>query len=567
MSGNEKAMDRLRACAEGLYGGQAQECMAALQAVMDRYRGQLPCGNGERPEWCEQDVFLIAYGDMVRGQDAPLRELGAFVRRHAPGLFSCVHLLPFYPYSSDDGFAVMDYRRVDPALGDWEDVAALGRQTRLMFDWVGNHVSARSRWFQGYLAGEAAYQDYFIDDGAQMDTSRVMRPRTTPLLTAFRRADGTERRLWTTFSADQIDLNYRAIPLLCDMVDVMLFYVSKGAGVLRLDAANYMWKQSGTSCSSLPKTHLLIRLLRAVLDMTAPGVALITETNVCSGENLSYLGDGSNEAQMVYQFALPPLTVHAFMMEDARALTDWAGTLAFSPGVSYFNFLASHDGVGLMPAAGLLAQEELDAMVRLTQERGGQVSFKSAQGKEIPYELNATFYSLLADPEDTQALNVERFLTAHAILLALRGVPALYFHSLLGSENDQAGYARTGAKRSLNRRKFDREELEALLAQKDGREGRIFERLRELLTLRRAQPAFSPAADMRVLRLNPQVLALMRQAPRQRILALANVSRRQTMVEDAALRGARILAASPGSACRGEQCMLPPGGFAWLLCE
>jgi sucrose phosphorylase len=305
----------------------------------------------------ERDALVIAYGDHVREPGvAPLRSLNRLLDRHAGGLISGVHVLPFFPSSSDDGFSVIDYRRVEPSLGSWDDISALGRDFQLMFDGVFNHASAESDWFRRFLREDPEYQDWFITVEGNPDLSKVVRPRTLPLLTSFETASGP-KKVWTTFSADQVDLNVKNPDVLLALFDVLLAYVKRGAGLIRLDAIAYLWKEIGTSCIHLPQTHRVVQLMRAVLDQVAPDVMLVTETNVPHRDNISYFGDGTDEAQLVYNFALPPLVLHSLVSGNAEALTRWAGTLKLATTkVTFLNFLASHDGIGVTPVRGILSR-------------------------------------------------------------------------------------------------------------------------------------------------------------------------------------------------------------------
>ena len=288
-----------------------------------------------------------------------------------------VHLLPFFPFSSDDGFSVTDFWKVDPRLGTWNDVALLGKNFRLMFDGVINHVSRESEWFQAFVRGEPPFTDYFICADPNADLSQVTRPRTSPLLTPVKTTRGT-KHVWTTFSADQIDLNYKNPEVLLKIIELLLFYAEQGAEVIRLDAIAYLWKEPGTTCIHLPQTHRVVKLFRSVFDQVAPGVILITETNVPHADNVSYFGNGTDEAQMVYNFALPPLVLHTFHTGNAQRLTNWAATLTTpSRSTTFFNFIASHDGIGVMPARGLLSESEIHELVRRTLAHGGKVSSKS----------------------------------------------------------------------------------------------------------------------------------------------------------------------------------------------
>ncbi len=470
----------------------------------------------------ERDALLIAYGDHVRqpGQP-PLVTLGTFARSHLRDLISGIHILPFYPYTSDDGFSVVDYRAVDPALGGWDDVRALGADFQLMFDLVLNHASVASAWFQGFLRDEEPYRNYFVTASPDDDLSQVVRPRTLPLLTPFQTAGG-QRYVWTTFSADQVDLNYANPDVLLEIIETLLFYVHQGAAFIRLDAIAYLWKTPGTSCIHLPQTHTVVQLMRDVLDATAPWVKLITETNVPHEENLSYFGDGTNEAQMVYQFALPPLLLHALHTGDARTLASWADGLRVpSDRVTFFNFTASHDGIGVRPASGLVPEADLQRVYDAVIARGGHISYKSnSDGSQSAYELNITYFDALAVPGEPLERSVDRFLASQAVMLALVGVPGIYLPSLFGAGNWEAGVAQTGRARTINREKYDLGVLEAAIRNPAARSGQVFQRYQQLLRVRRTQPAFDPANPQRVLDMHPAVFALQRSP----LLALHNLS-------------------------------------------
>ncbi|HSD83790.1 MAG TPA: sugar phosphorylase [Anaerolineae bacterium] len=476
----------------------------------------------------ERDAILITYGDQLREPDrAPLHTLAEFCTAHLRGVVSGIHLLPFYPYSSDDGFSVIDYRQVDPALGTWDDIAHLGQSFRLMFDGVINHLSAQSEWFRAFLRDDPRYRDYFIVVEGDPDLSQVVRPRALPLLTEFTTPSGA-KKVWTTFSADQIDLNYANPNVLLDISDVLLSYVAQGAELIRLDAIAYLWKEIGTPCLHLPQTHRVIQLLRAVLDEVAPHVLLITETNVPHRDNLSYFGDGRNEAQLVYNFALPPLTLHTFRTGNAATLTQWAADLATpSRETTFFNFLASHDGIGLNPVRGILHAAEIDALVQQATAHGGRVSYKhNRDGSRGPYELNINYFDALSDPagEEALSLQIDRFVAAHAIMLSLAGVPGIYFHSLFGSRGWPEGIALTGQKRTLNRQKFDRVEVERELLDPQARRHQVFARLKQLLHIRSASSAFHPQSAQQVPTLSDQVFAIERTSATEQVLCLHNVT-------------------------------------------
>ncbi|MGC9357792.1 MAG: alpha-amylase family glycosyl hydrolase, partial [Anaerolineae bacterium] len=396
---------------------QIQEHLAFLYGDLEakrlwpRLRSRLSAFSERRPDLLEvpppeerlteRDALLITYGDQVREScKPPLQTLAEVLEHHVEGVISGVHLLPFFPYSSDDGFSVIDYTTVNPTMGTWEEIARLDAHFRLMFDAVINHISRESDWFQGYLEGDPEYEGYFIEVEEGTDLSDVVRPRAKPLLTEVE-TDRGKRLVWTTFSDDQIDLNFSDPEVLLRIIDVLLFYVAHGAEIIRLDAIAYLWKKMDTSCIHLEETHRVVKLFRAVMDAVAPGVILITETNVPHEENISYFGDGTDEAQLVYQFPLPPLVFHAIATGDATKLTHWAADLEPpSRQTTFFNFVASHDGVGVRPVEGILTPEEVQNLVEITQGHGGYVSYKTnADGSESVYELNISYFDALSDPE------------------------------------------------------------------------------------------------------------------------------------------------------------------------
>lgn len=511
-----------------------------LYALLDRYKSLLP--QLEPPDiqpqrfrsrqikLSEKDILLITYGDQVKEPGKhPLGSLAGFCERYLTGLVNGLHLLPFYPSSSDDGFAVIDYQAVDPALGDWEDINRLGRQFRLMFDAVVNHVSTQNAWFQGFLRAEPALRDYFIVVEGSPDLSQVVRPRALPLLTRFETAAGP-RQVWTTFSADQVDLNYHNPDVLLVILELLLFYIARGAEFIRLDAIAYLWKEIGTTCIHLPQTHQIVQLMRAVLDAVAPAVMLITETNVPHADNVAYFGDGTNEAQLVYNFALPPLVLHTLQTGSARALSDWAESLAPLPGqATFLNFLASHDGIGLNPARGILSADEIDSLVERGLTHGGLVSEKKNQdGSRSPYELNINYFDALANPSGNEPLEtqVNRFLAAQAIMLSLSGVPGIYFHSLFGSRGWPQGVGQTGRPRTINRQKLALADLERELDQPGSLRQRVFHGYTRLLKARTESPAFNPFGDQQILDYGEAVFAVVRLSPRggEHALCLQNVS-------------------------------------------
>jgi glycosidase len=489
-----------------------------------------------RERFSEKDLMLVTYGDMVRARGrtglAALDELLSALRQ-GESPFSIVHVLPFFPYTSDRGFSVVDFHAVDPRLGSWEDVRRLGDSHRLMFDGVLNHASAASAPFQQMLRGDPGFADHAVtfrshEELSPEDRRVLRRPRTSDVLSRFDSIDGP-LWVWTTFSRDQIDLNYRNPRVLLGAVETLLFYVQKGADLVRLDAVTYLWKERGTPSASLEETHAIVKLFREVLDVAAPMVGLVTESNVPHAENVSYFGSGTDEAQLVYNFALPPLVLHAFYRGDAGWLTGWADALEYPPdGATFLNMLDTHDGVGLPGAEGILPPEEIAFLVETARRHGAFVSHRSGDGTDVPYEVNTTWYSALnlENVGEPRALQVQRFVASRSIALALRGVPAIYLHSLVGTRNHVALALETGVKRDVNRAPLDLEILQRNLADPQSKLHILAAAYRPLLRARVASRAFHPRGAQRVLRLSPGVFSLLRTSPAgdERVVCLTNVT-------------------------------------------
>ncbi len=521
--------NRFRKRFERLYGeAVAGRCLNRLRMMIGRY------GVGLNPQpvhekWNQSTRLLITYAHMVQKDgEPPLEPHKRFCDKHLQSALSHVHILPFCPYSSDDGFSVIDYREVNPDFGTWENIEAIGEKFDLMFDLVLNHCSRRSAWFKQFLNGISPGRDYFVTAEKGTDVSQVTRPRTHPLLTRVQTRVG-EDWVWTTFSADQVDVDFSNPDVLFEFLDILFLYISKGARIIRLDAIAYLWKKLGTNCIHLPETHEVVKLMRDVLEMVAPELLLLTETNVPHKENVSYFGDG-DEANVVYQFTLPPLLLYTLTNGDATKLTEWAGNLGETPeGCTYLNFTASHDGIGVRPLEGLVEDAEVRKLADLMRARGGHVSGKTnPDGTESPYEMNITYFDALCENgEDVTDLDIERFLCSQTIPLALAGIPAVYFHSLTGTRNYYEGVKHWGYPRAINRMKWKEHDLEILLADHSTVTYRVFHEYTRRLKVRAEHPAFHPDGDQAVLELGNQVFAVERTAPggTEMILAISNVTR------------------------------------------
>ncbi|EAD2405721.1 alpha-amylase [Listeria monocytogenes] len=492
----------------------------------------------------EKNVYLIAYGDSIFEKNKhPLQTLNEFLQEYAQDVITDVHLLPIFPSTSDDGFSVTDYKQIDEQLGDWDDVQKMSENFRVMLDFVANHMSKSSDWFKRFSDNEAPYNQFSIEKDSQFDYKNVTRPRTSPLFHKYENG----KELWTTFSEDQLDLNVRNIDCLVALTDVLLFYASKQATSIRLDAIGFLWKTSGTTCMHLPETHEIISLWRLLIDELYPNLQIITETNVPHEENISYFGDGENEANMVYQFPLPPLVLHTFTCHDTTKLSKWAKSISqVSDTATYFNFLASHDGIGMRPATGILSDEEINSLVQKAVQNGGQVSYKdNADGTQSVYELNINYGEALQnlDEDTTEELVTKKIIAAHSILLTLQGVPAIYYHSLLGSKNDLVGYEESGINRRINREKLEKNQLVHEL-KTDTYRKTIFTSLKKLVQIRRNHTAFSPFATQEILDLGPDVFAIKRESEGECIYGIINVTSHD-ISKKVAFSGTNLLANQP----------------------
>lgn len=527
-----------------LYGDVTEGVLPELERIIQVYYAHKSDEMIEReklfdPEerFTEEDIVLITYGDLVlSSNESPLVTLSKFCGTYLRRTINTLHILPFFPYSSDRGFSVIDFESVDSRLGSWGDIEDMESRYHLMFDGVVNHVSSQSRWFQEFQKGNPYYKDFFItydslDELSVEDRAKIFRPRTSNVLTRFDTLNGP-KWVWTTFSEDQVDLNYRNPNVLLRVIEVLLFYVRHGADLIRLDAVTYLWSESGTSCVHLPQTHATIKLLRDVLDEVAPTVSLITETNVPHRDNVSYFGNGWDEAHMVYNFALPPLVLHTFYNNNADALTNWASELDKpSKATFFFNFLDSHDGIGLMAVQEILSPEEIEIIVERTTDNGGLISYKTGpNGREVPYEANITWFSAL-NPEcnrEDDAFKVKRFVASRIIAVVLQGVPGIYLPSLIGTKNDIEAVSTTRSNRAINRPVIDYEAISASLKDPLSTISRINRELGRLLAIRTQKRAFHPNGDQHVLKISSALFTVLRISPEgdRRILCVVNVTPR-----------------------------------------
>ena len=488
-----------------------------------------------RNHWDQGDAILITYGNTIQSSgELPLVTLSRFLDKYLKRQFTAIHILPFFPFSSDDGFSVIDYSTVNPSLGDWENIESISKKYKLMSDLVINHISSRSRWFENYKNGVKPGKDYFIEGNPSDDFSKVVRPRNSPLLTEVRTKAGI-RHVWSTFSGDQIDLNFRNPNVLKEFVSIVRSYLNHGITIFRMDAVPFLWKQKGTSCTNLQPTHEIIKLFHTLIEYYFPSALIVCENNVPSNENLTYFGN-ANEAHVIYNFSLPPLLIYTLLTGRCSHLKNWMMSMPpAQSGTTYLNFIASHDGVGLRPLDGLISDDEVDKLVEKTKQSGGRVTYrKSREGSDKPYELNITLFDLLKSTFDSDEDNysIERFLCAHSIMFALEGIPAVYIQSIFGSHNDLERLEHTQRNRSINRHIWDEFELEKELSDRQSPHARIFAELKRLLSIRKKQSAFHPNATQYTLHISDDIFAFWRQSINrdQSIFCISNVTATEKLI-------------------------------------
>lgn len=483
--------------------------------------------------WDESDVALITYLDTFYNNDEKnIQTLEQVLNTYLQDNVSIIHLLPFFPYSSDDGFAVIDYLKIKKGLATWSDIKKLSLKYKIMADLVINHCSSQSEWFQQFLNNQLPGKNYFFDYKDKFDTSKIVRPRSHDLLQIFK-TKKSEKFVWCTFSRDQVDLNFKNKDVLIEFLKIIKFYLDQGISILRLDAVAFLWKKLGTNCINLNETHEVIKLFRLLLDASSQKTFLITETNLPNKENLDYFGNG-NEAQLIYNFSLPPLILYSMLYGNSTILRKWL--MSMPPpmeGTTYFNFIASHDGIGIRPAEGLISEKNIKAILRRMKEFGGEVSYRKVENKNKPYEINIALIDALKGTIDNlDNFQIERFICAHAIMLSLEGIPAIYVHSFFGTENDYSGMQSTKQKRSINRKRYDLKDLRNKMNKKTINSA-VLKQLNSLISIRKKQPAFHPNATQFTLNLGEKIFALWRQCQnrKQSIFVLCNITSQKQPVD------------------------------------
>ena len=482
----------------------------------------------EKPRWTQEDIFLISYADTIRNNsEPPLKSLKDFLDDHIEGINS-IHILPFMPSSSDYGFSVIDYYSIDPKNGSWKELRDISNSFNLMMDIVLNHSSIQSGWFKNYINGSGKGSDYFIEVGNWSGIPQVVRPRTSELFQKFETKNG-DKLVWCTFSRDQVDLNFKNPKVLIEFIKIFSFYIKKGIRIFRLDAVAYIWKEENTNCINRPETHSIVKILRLIIERMDNRAILITETNVPNTENLAYFGE-SNEAHWIYNFTLSPLILYTLLRGDCSILRKWAMTMPPAKnGNAYFNFLASHDGIGLRPIEGYINKTELTSLLNLMKSFGGEISYRTSQwGDKNPYEINISFSdSLRGTFEGVDNFMFDRFICAHTIMFSFEGVPAIYILSLLGTRNDYESIKKGKENRSINRFKWEKNKIYKLLSNSKSLNAKILSRIKQILKIRIKQPAFHPNSTQFTLNLGNKTFGLWRQdADRtQSIFCITNITK------------------------------------------
>ena len=486
---------------------------------------------GKKISISEKTSVLICYGDsLLNGnKEKTLKIFRKFYKKKLEKFFEVIHFLPFYPSSSDSGFSVKDHYRVDKKLGDWSDINRQSKKTNIMADIVINHASSKGLWFKNFLRNKSPGKEYFLTVSKKFNISKVIRPRENKLLKRI----GIFKKnnlLWRTFSEDQIDLNFKNPKVLLRFIKIIINLANNGVTIFRLDAIAYLWKRSGSKCINLKETHEIIRLIRIVCNSLKSKPIIITETNLPEKENLSYLGVNNNESHWIYNFSLPPLLVYSFLFEDSTYLNKWSKNLPTTKiGNNYLNFIASHDGIGMRPVEGYLNKDRLSKFFKRLKKNGGQLSYRKIQGssKKV-YEANITLFNAFqkTDYDKKGRYFLERYISAHAIMIGFEGIPAIYFNSIFGTSNDEHKYIISGNKRDLNRYKWNKNRLENLLKNKTSKESIYYQRIMNLMFIKKQNKAFHPNAKRENFNLGKKIFCFKRTSldKKQIIYNITNLS-------------------------------------------
>jgi len=513
---------------EFLYGKkEALSIYKEIEKIIFRYQKKLKKERFKRNYFSEKDVILIVYGDnIVKKKEPSLLTLKKFLK-NIKNYINIVHIIGLFLYSSDRGFSIIDFKKINPRLGKFTHLKKIKKDFSLLVDFVCNHISSKSEWFKKFAKGHKEYKNFFIafdKKPPQKEIECVYRPRTTSLL-VYRKLPIGKKWIWRTFCHDQIDLNYQNPKVLFKMVDVLLHYVENGAKFIRLDAIGYVWKKLGTSCFLTKESHIFVQLLRNILDTIAPGVSLIAEVNVNFKENINYLK--ANEAQLIYNFPLSSLLLFTFYQKNTRKILKFLDTINFtSKTKNIINILDCHDGISVVGAEDILKREEIEKIKKEVIKKGGKINYKIEKGRKLPYEFNITWWSALEDKEKPEILNIKKYIASRAIQFSIKGIPAIYFLGLFGKENCLSCFKKTGKTRDINRKRFTENQIKRFISNPKRKENKVFNEILRLLKYRNKEKAFHPAGNQKSLFLDKKVFSIIRTSPnkREKILVLVNIS-------------------------------------------
>tara|TARA_A100001388_G_scaffold84819_1_gene61170 strand:+ start:1023 stop:2753 length:1731 start_codon:yes stop_codon:yes gene_type:complete len=483
--------------------------------------------------WSEKDVLLITYADsIIKKNQKNLITLSNFLTKYCKE-FTYVHILPFFPFSSDDGFAVEDYKKIKKEHGSWNDLKKITKSFKIMVDLVINHCSSRNRLFKNFLENKDPGKEFFISSQKKFPTSKkIVRPRSSDLSKKVL-INGKDNYVWCTFGHDQVDFNFKNPSVLIYFFEIIKFYLDQNIKALRLDAVAFLWKELGTRCINLPQTHNIIRLIRLIIDNFYNKTLIITETNIPSHENLTYFGN-NNEAHCIYNFSLAPLLIHAIISGNSFYLKKWSrGMPPAQENNSYLNFLSTHDGIGMRPVEGILPEMEVKKYFRFFKKQGGLFSYRTNKGKKSVYEVNITLLEALKECYNGKDKYIfDRFVLAHTILFSMEGIPAIYIQNFLGSKNDNIKVKKTNSFRSINRKNWNYDSLTKIVNNKSTINNKILNSIKNLIVLRKKQVAFHPNATQFTLQLGDIFFGLWRQSidRSQSIFCISNLTNKKQKI-------------------------------------
>ena len=567
-----------------LYGKQAKLIFDELVTIIIDYneiivqnmrKNELPQKNDRKFDY--EDIILNIYADSIQGKyGTPLQKLYQFTEHHIKGIINGVHILPFFPWDADRGFSVLNYYDVDPRNGSWEDFTALqSLYNILMIDCVINHASIDNPIVQKALIGDLEYQDFVItykeeEKPTQVELLKITRARPTPVLTRYYiLVDGDEKRwatfnkplqeikskkvkikysgwVWTTFSRSnnpdgtiatrQVDLNYSNPRVFLELVKIMLFYISKRARWLRLDAIGYLWKKIGTTCLHQPETHVIISLISDILMIFDHlQIVLIGEVNEPQEKALQYLSSKeTEEADMIYLFTHFPLAVHAILTGTAHYYMKWIPSLIDAKGRLFISVLGTHDGMGMKPIGNWLPEDEKTRLQRiLIEEHNALPNYTIVpDGRKIIYELCSTPWNFINkdNADEPEQLQINRYLALFALGLMIRGIPSIYINGLMGISNYKG---ELDENRSINRQILDENRLDEELNDRNSRTYKIFSKIMNLIKIRIKEEAFTPHGSFATHFINNAIVSVLLTSPdsKQKIFIMINVTKEDQIVK------------------------------------